>query len=170
MESTDQAAPDQAAAGAAGEDPARRIAELEAQLQGAREDTLRVIAEMDNQRKRLAREVEGVRKFGAEKLLADLVAVRDSLEAGLAATVADAGKLREGMELTLRQLLKVLDGSGLSVIDPLGQPFDADAHQAMSMVDSDQHPPGTVVTVFQKGYRLHERLLRPALVAVARER
>ena len=92
----------------------------------------------------------------------------DSLERGLAAQGADAAALREGMELTLKALAKVVEGNGLKAVDPLGQAFDPELHQAMSMVDGNGQAPGTVVAVLQKGYVLNERLLRPALVAVAK--
>lgn len=142
---------------------------LEEQLKAARDEQIRLLAEMDNQRKRLARDVESARKYAAERVLADLLPVADSLEAGLAADPSDAPKLHEGMELTLRMLAKALDGNGLKAIDPAGQPFNPELHQAMTMVETGEHAPGTVVTVFQKGYRLNDRLLRPALVAVAKE-
>lgn len=141
---------------------------LRAEVQKVREDSLRERAELDNQRKRLARDVELARKFANERLLGDLLPVIDSLEAGLGAASADAGALREGMELTLRQLLKVASDNGLSAVDPAGQPFNPEHHQAMSMVDSAEHAPGHVVQVYQKGWLLNERLLRPALVVVSR--
>ena len=151
-------------------DLALRVAELEAELGGAREEQLRQMAEMDNLRKRLIREAEAMRKFANERVLVDLLPVTDSLEAGLQAAAGDPAQLREGMELTLRQLEKALAAHGLSVIDPAGERFDPQLHQAMSMVDVPSVLPGTVVSVFQKGYRLNERLLRPALVTVAIER
>ena len=141
---------------------------VEEQLKAAREETLRVMAEMDNQRKRLQRDVDAARKYGTEKLLADLLPVCDGLEAGLRAE-GDPAKLREGMELTLRMLLKSAASHGLQVIDPAGKPFDPHLHQAVSMVESPKHPPGTVVNVFQKGYGLNDRLLRPAMVAVVKD-
>ena len=150
-------------------DSAIRIAELEEQLKAIREDGLRQLAEMDNQRKRLQRDVEAARKYGTEKLIADLLPACDGLEAGLKAESADATKLRQGMEMTLGLLVKALDQHGLGIVDPAGQPFDSALHQAVSMVPTRHHAPGTVVTVFQKGYRLSDRLLRPALVAVAAE-
>ena len=94
-----------------------RIHELENQLGAARDEQVRLLAEMDNQRKRLARDVESARKYGAERVLADLLPVADSLEAGLAADPSDAAKLHEGMELTLRMLAKALDGNGLKAVD-----------------------------------------------------
>lgn len=141
---------------------------LRAEVARIREDALRERAELDNQRKRLQRDVELARKFANERLLGDLLPVIDSLEAGLAAAPADAGAVREGMELTLRQLLKVAADHGLKAVDPVGQPFNPDQHQAMSMVDSPEHPPGHVVQVYQKGWLLNDRLLRPALVVVSR--
>jgi molecular chaperone GrpE len=151
------------------ETPEARIAALEAQLGEARAEHLRLLAEMDNQRKRMAREAESARRFANERLLGDLLPVVDGLEAGLKVQAADAGKLREGMEMTLRLLEKAIAGSGATAVDPAGAAFDPAMHQAMSMVDAPGHAPGAVVTVFQKGYVLGERLLRPAMVAVARD-
>lgn len=138
-----------------------------AELTQLREGSLRERAEMDNQRKRLARDVEMTRKYANERLLGDLLPVIDSLEAGLDVAGENARALREGMELTLRQLLKVAGDHGLVAIDPLGQPFNPELHQAMSMVDDEAHPPNHVVQVYQKGWLLNERLLRPALVVVS---
>ncbi|HEY0660574.1 MAG TPA: nucleotide exchange factor GrpE, partial [Lysobacter sp.] len=131
-----------------------------------REDSLRERADLDNQRKRLVRDIEMARKFANERLLADLLPVIDSLEAGLAVPGDTAQHLREGMELTLRQLLKVATDNGLVAVDPAGQPFNPEQHQAMSMVESPGHAPGDVVQVYQKGWLLNDRLLRPALVVV----
>jgi len=93
--------------------------------------------------------------------------VIDSLEAGLAAAGEDAVALRQGIELTLKQLLKVTADNGLVEVNPAGQAFNPDHHQAMSTIDSAEHPPGHVVQVYQKGWLLNERLLRPALVVVS---
>lgn len=147
-------------------DLALRVEELEQQLGQLRDEQLRDRAELENQRRRLLRESEQARRFANEKLLADLLPVFDSLEAGLAAD-GEASALREGMELTLRQLIRVAESSGLVVVDPIGQGFDPERHQAISMVAAEAQPPGSVVQVFQKGYVLNERLLRPALVVVA---
>lgn len=146
-------------------------AELEAardELAQLRQDSLRERAELDNQRKRLARDLEMARKFANERLLGDLLPVIDSLEAGLGVAGDGAGSLRQGMELTLRQLLKVASDHGLVVVNPLAQPFNPDLHQAMSMVEDAEHAPGQVVQVYQKGWLLNDRLLRPALVVVSR--
>lgn len=147
------------------------VAELEAarnELAQLREDSLRERADLENQRRRMAREVEMARKFANERLLGDLLPVIDSLEAGLAVQADTAQHLREGMELTLRQLLKVASDNGLKAVDPLGHNFNPEHHQAMSMVESADHPPGHVVQVYQKGWLLNERLLRPALVVVSK--
>ena len=143
------------------------VQRLADELARVREDALRERAELDNQRKRLVRDIDTARKFANERLLGELLPVIDSLEAGLAAAGAETGVLREGMELTLRQLLKVAGDNGLVAVDPVGQPFNPDHHQAMSMVDSTEHAPNHVVQVYQKGWLLNDRLLRPALVVVA---
>ena len=147
---------------------AARLDAAQAELTQLREDTLRERAELDNQRKRMAREIDMARKFANERLLGELLPVIDSLEAGLSVQADTAAHLREGMELTLRQLLKVAGDNGLVMVDPVGQPFDPDRHQAMSMVEPAGHAPGDVVQVYQKGWLLNDRLLRPALVVVAR--
>ncbi len=148
---------------------------LAAQLQAARaeltqlrEDSLRERAELENQRKRMARDIDMARKFANERVLGDLLPVIDSLEAGLTIQADTAQHLREGMELTLRQLLKVVTDNGLVAIDPAGKAFNPEQHQAMSMVESAGHAPGDVVQVYQKGWLLNDRLLRPALVVVAK--
>ena len=129
---------------------------------------LRERAEIENQRKRLQRDLEQARKFANERVLGDLLPVCDSLERGLAVQTADAGSLREGMELTLKALLKVAESNGLKAIDPVGQPFNPEQQQAVSMVEVPGTAPDTVVAVIQKGYVLNERLLRPALVTVSK--
>lgn len=169
MENTDPRPGDSGDFAAESLDAEARIAELENQLGALRDENLRERAELDNQRKRLVREVEQARRFANERLLSDLLPVLDSLEAGLQAAGAADAKVREGMELTLRQLQRVAEANGLVALDPVGQRFNAELHQAMSMVDSSDQPPGHVVQVYQKGYTLNERLLRPALVVVARD-
>lgn len=140
---------------------------LQAEVSQLREDTLRDRADLENQRKRLERERDMARKFANERLLGELLPVIDSLEAGLGAAGDDASALRQGIELTLKQLLKVTGDNGLVEVNPAGQPFDPERHQAMSTVESAEHPPGHVVQVYQKGWLLNERLLRPALVVVS---
>jgi molecular chaperone GrpE len=159
-------------AAAQDEVPGAETSELEAlraELIKLREDSLRERAELDNQRKRVSRDVEMARKFANERLLGDLLPVIDSLEAGLAVAGDDTTALRQGMELTLRQLLKVAGDNGLIAVDPAGQPFNPEHHQAMSMVPAPDVAPNHVVQVYQKGWLLNERLLRPALVVVAQD-
>ena len=141
--------------------------QLKAALAQMQEERLRERAELDNQRKRLVRDVDMARKFANERLLGDLLPVFDSLDAGLSVAGSEPSPLRDGLELTYKQLLKVAADNGLQLIDPVGKPFNPDQHQAISRQDGSEAAPDTVVQVFQKGYLLNERLLRPALVVVA---
>ena len=141
--------------------------QLRTALAELREEALRERAELDNQRKRLARDLDQARRFANEKLLSQLLPVLDSLEAGLKAAGDASGPLKDGLELTLRQLLKVGEDNGLAQLNPEGQAFDPEWHQAISQLESPGAEPGSVLQVFQKGYALNERLLRPALVVVA---
>jgi molecular chaperone GrpE len=146
-----------------------QIQALRAELEQVKADALRERADLENQRRRVARDVEQARKFANEKLLGELLPVFDSLDAGLNAAGAEPSPLREGLEMTYKQLLKVAAENGLTLLDPAGETFNPDHHQAISQVDAPAGvTPGAVVTVFQKGYLLNERLLRPALVVVAR--
>ena len=146
----------------------QKLNEYENKLGEMRDVLLRERAEIENQRKRLQRDLEQARKFANERLLGELLPVCDNLERGLAVENADIAALREGMDLTLKALMKVAENNGLKPIDPLGQPFDPERHQAMSMIDAPQAAPNTVVAVMQKGYVLNDRLLRPALVAISK--
>lgn len=146
----------------------QKLADYENKLGEMREVLLRERAEIENQRKRLARDVEQARRFANERLLSELLPVFDNLERGLVVENADATTLRAGMDLTLKALLKVGEGNGLKGLDPVGQPFNPEQHQAMSLVDAPGQAPNTVVQVMQKGYVLNDRLLRPALVAIAK--
>lgn len=149
----------------------RELEQARAEAQGHFERLMRSQAEMENLRKRSARDLEQAHKYGIEKLVAELLPVKDSLEMGLAAATetVDPEKLREGMELTLKMLGQALEKFEVSEVDPLEQPFDPQHHQAMSMVEHAQHPPNTVLSVMQKGYLLSDRLLRPAMVVVTKE-
>lgn len=149
--------------------PQAIIEQLKGELEQLRADALRERADLDNQRKRLAREVEMARKFANERLLGDLLPLFDSMQAGLAAA-AEGDPLRAGMELTLRQLHRIAEANGLLEVAPeAGDTFDPERHQAMSMIDAPGVAPGAVAQTFQKGYLLNERLLRPALVVVAKQ-
>ncbi|MBA2490419.1 MAG: nucleotide exchange factor GrpE [Gammaproteobacteria bacterium] len=131
---------------------------------------LRTRAEMENLRKRCARELDQARKYAVERFATELLAVKDSLEMGVDAAggETEAVKLREGTELTLKMLSRVMEKFNISGIDPQGQPFDAARHQAMTLQENSEVPPNTVVAVMQKGYALNERLLRPAMVIVSK--
>jgi molecular chaperone GrpE len=142
---------------------------LKAELEQLRGEMLRDRADLENQRKRIARELESARRFANERLLSELLPLFDSMEAGLAAA-SESDPLRQGMELTLRQLHRIAEANGLTEVAPsAGDAFDPERHQAMSMVDAPGVPPGAVAQLYQKGYVLNERLLRPALVVVARQ-
>ena len=131
---------------------------------------VRAMAEADNIRKRATRDIAHAHKFALENFSKDLLAVKDSLEMGLAAADnADAESLLAGSEATLKLLAGSLQRFGISEIDPVGEPFDPEQHEAMTMQPSDDVEPGSVLTVIQKGYALNGRLLRPARVIVASE-
>ena len=146
-----------------------RVAELEASNLELREKVLREHAELENQRRRLHRDLEQARRFANERLLNELLPVYDGLESGLAIEGGDIASMREGISLTLKALLKVAENHGMEQVNPVGELLDPERHHAVSMVDAPDHAPGTVVRVLQKGYVLNDRLLRPALVAVAND-
>jgi len=170
-------APDTAAEPASREDPARRIDALEAELarlraecEQHREQALRAAAEADNVRKRAERDLESAHRYALERFVAELLPVKDSLELGLAAAGESAAveDLREGTEMTLRLLSTAVEKFGVREVDPVGAAFDPQHHQAMSTRESGGAEPGTVLEVVQKGYLLNDRLVRPALVVVAK--
>jgi molecular chaperone GrpE len=142
---------------------------LRAQLAESRENHLRAVAELDNVRKRAARDVEAARRYGLEKFAVELLPVRDSLEAGIQAAgeTASDNPLLEGSEATLRLLDRVFAQFAISQIDPAEEPFDPQQHEAMTMQPSAEVEPDTVWMVVQKGYQLHDRLLRPVRVVVS---
>jgi len=132
---------------------------------------MRATAELENARRRAERDLEAARKFALERFVAELLPVRDSLELGIGAAgeaQADAAKLHEGMQLTLRMLEDAMQKFGVERLDPQGAPFDPNLHQALSVQPRDDVPPNTVVVVVQKGYALNGRLVRPAMVMVSR--
>lgn len=151
-------------------DPEARLAAAEAKAAENWDRYLRAVAEADNIRKRAARDVENARKYALESFARDLLAVCDSLEMGLqAADSADAETLLAGKAATLKLLASTLERFGIEQVDPVGQPFDPEFHEAMTMQPSGDAEPGSVLTVIQKGYSLNGRLLRPAMVVVAAE-
>ena len=165
------AAPIEAAAGTASE-VERLTTELANALAKAKEHYetyVRALAEADNVRKRAARDVEAAGRYAIERFAGELLEVRDSLELGVAAGAgADPARLVEGMEATLRLLNRAFEKSGITVVDPQGQAFNPEFHEAMVTQPVADQPPGTVLAVVQKGYALNGRLLRPARVVIAR--
>lgn len=159
------------AADAEADETAEALAAAEQELAQQREAVLRMQAEMENLRKRLFRDLEKSRKFALESIMKDLLQVRDSLERGLEMTdqATTAESLRAGKELTLKMLSKVMADHGLELIDPKGAPFDPELHEAVTVLPSPDHDENTVLDVLQKGYRLHDRLIRPASVIVSRK-
>jgi len=146
------------------------IAELQAKADENWDRYLRAAAEVENIRKRAQRDVEHAHKFALEGFSRELLAVVDSLEMGLeAAASADAAALIEGSTATCKLLKATLDRFGIVEVDPEGEPFDPEFHEAISMMPSASVEPGSVLTVVQKGYSLNGRLLRPARVIVASE-
>ncbi|BBA34679.1 protein GrpE [Methylocaldum marinum] len=131
---------------------------------------VRTQAELENLRRRSEKELHNANKYALEKFSKELLSVVDSLELGLQAAVgetSDVEKLREGMDLTLKQLNSVLEKFSVRAVDPIGEKFNPSLHQAMAMQPAPDTEPNTVIKVFQKGYVLHDRLLRPAMVVVA---
>ncbi|HYS67031.1 MAG TPA: nucleotide exchange factor GrpE [Paraburkholderia sp.] len=159
-----------AAAGAAAEAPAAAaqaaLAEAEAKITELQESFLRAKAETENVRRRAQEDVAKAHKFAIENFAEHLLPVVDSLEAAVAHSSDDLQKVREGVELTLRQLTGALEKGRVVALNPIGEKFDPHRHQAISMVPADQEP-NTVVAVLQKGFVIADRVLRPALVTVA---
>jgi molecular chaperone GrpE len=146
------------------------LAELQARADENWDRYLRAAAETENVRKRARRDVENAHKFALENFSRELLAVKDSLEMGIrAADKADADTLLAGKEATLKLLATTLERFGVEELDPAGEPFDPEFHEAMTMQPSEDLEPGSVLTVIQKGYSLNGRLLRPAMVVVVAE-
>lgn len=166
------AAPAPDAGEASAEDLVPLLEDARAKADEHYQQFLRSQAELDNLRKRSARELENAHKYALERFMAELLPVRDSLEMGLAAAEeggsVDPAKLREGTELTLKMFADAMAKFGAEPIDPQGERFNPELHQAMSMQEAPDREPNTVLTVVQKGYRLNDRLIRPAMVIVSR--
>jgi molecular chaperone GrpE len=172
-------APGATPSGASAEPPAPtdpRLAQLEEKLAAAeaeagrlKDDWLRAKAEIENVRRRGQDDVAKAHRFGIEGFASELIAVKDSLDAALAVANPSVESYRQGVEITARQLDAALEKFSVKAISPQGEKFDPHRHQAISQVESEQEP-NTVVTVLQKGFLLHDRVLRPALVTVAKPR
>lgn len=159
-------------------DEQQRIIELEAAVIAAetkfadqKDSVMRAIADADNVRKRAQGEIDKARKFALEKFAGELLPVADNLERALQVANPENEAIKpivDGVELTLKSFFSTIEKFGMSVIDPQGQPFNPDQHQAMSMQENAELPPNTVMAVMQKGYEINGRLLRPAMVMVTR--
>ena len=135
-----------------------------------RQEMLRAKAEVENIRKRAQRDVAAAHRYGLERFIDEFLLVKDSMDLGQAAALesTDVDSLREGIELTLKMFDKAFEKVGVREVDPIGEKFDPDYHQAMTVEESPEAEPGTVLRVVQKGYLLNERLVRPAMVIVAK--
>ena len=146
---------------------------LHAELDKQKDLTLRAEAELQNVLKRTAREVENAHKYGLERFIQNLLPVVDSLEKAAEANAPDESEVSDtaidGINLCCKLLVDVLEKEGIKAIDPLGEPFDPSEHQAMSMVENSDMEPNSVAAVVQKGWKLNERLVRPAMVMVVKE-
>lgn len=155
--------------------PQDRLAELEAQLAETRDHMLRAVAEAENTRRRAAREKDEAVKFAAAGFARDILQIADNLDRALGAVSEElkqsseaARNVIEGVEMTRRELANTFERHGIARIEALGQPFDAEKHQAMYEVETEEHAPGTVAQEMAPGYLLKDRLLRPAMVGVAK--
>ncbi len=164
---TEPAAPEVNAEQSAPATPEARIAELEAALEEAKAAVLYTKAEGENIRRRAMDDIDKARKFALEKFSNELLAVKDSLDAALLIEAADVKSYKDGVELTAKQLSSVFDKFNIAEINPVGEKFDPNKHQAISTLENSGEP-NTVINVLQKGYTLNDRVLRPALVMVAK--
>ncbi len=149
----------------------KALSKAEKELATHRDAMLRMQAEMENLRKRLIRDLERSRKLALERIMKDILQVRDSLELGLETDSgsATAEHLREGQALTFKMLNKVLQDHDMELIDPVGEVFNPEFHQAMTVLPSEEFEDNSVMEVLQKGFKLHDRLIRPAMVVVSRK-
>jgi molecular chaperone GrpE len=148
-----------------------KLAQAEAKAAENWDLLMRSKAELENLRRRHERDIENAHKYALEKFSSELLPIIDSLEMGVLAAGSEGATLeqvKEGTELTLKMLLTSIDKFGIKAVHPEGEPFNPEFHQAMSMLESPEHDPNTVMTVMQKGYTLNERLIRPAMVVVSK--
>jgi molecular chaperone GrpE len=150
-----------------------KLAQAELAAEKAHDDLLRVQAEMQNLRRRTEQDIEKAHKYGQEKFSAELLSVMDNLERALDAASAHENEavkaIYDGVDLTLKSFSDCFSKFNIEAVDPLGEPFDPALHQAMSMQENPDVEPNTIIAVMQKGYTLHGRVIRPAMVMVAKE-
>ncbi len=147
------------------------IERLNKELAQAKDQALRAVADAQNSRRRAEQDIEKAHKFGLEKFVGDLLPVADNLERAITSAGTSDGDIKaviEGVELTLKTLIDALGRHNVEAIYPEGEPFDPQLHQAMSMIEQPEVEPNTVINVFQRGYTLHGRLVRPAMVVVSK--
>jgi molecular chaperone GrpE len=146
-----------------------KINELELQIKELEEAVLYAKAESENARKRALDDIDKTRKFAIENFSQEILLVKDSLDAALMIENATLESYKDGVQLTVKQLMNVFTKFNIELVDPVGEKFDPNFHQAMAMIESDEEP-NTVINVMQKGYKLNDRVLRPALVTVSKEK
>ncbi len=167
---TAESAPD-AGGNADAANPAAEIEKLKEELTLAKEQALRAAAEAQNARRRAEQDVEKAHKFALDKFVNDMLPVADNLERAIDAASSEGAEMAtviEGVELTLKSMIDGLKRHNVEIVDPAGEPFNPELHQAMTMVPNPDVEPNTVINVFQKGYTLHGRLVRPAMVVVSK--
>lgn len=155
------------------EDLAVELAKAQATIKDYWDQIVRLNAEIENNRKRAQRDIENAHKYAIKGFVESLLPVSDSMELGLNATNTDSANLesiREGMNMTLNMFMQMLEKNGIKQIDPLGDKFNPEHHQAMTMQEDAEAEPNTVLAVMQKGYLLNDRLIRPAMVVVSKEK
>lgn len=177
-EATEQAHLEDVVPHAAEAEPDEQEESIEQQLEKAQEtikdywdQMMRLRAEIDNNRKRAERDIENAHKYALKNFVENLLPIIDSMELGQTAAAADNATLesiREGSALTMNMFVQVLEKNGLEQIDPVGEKFDPEHHQAISMIEVEDAEPSSVIEVMQKGFRLNDRLVRPAMVVVAK--
>jgi molecular chaperone GrpE len=171
LETAEEVAAAEASEEAAEPSLEEEVSRLQEDLVTARDAALRAQADAQNVKRRAEQDVEKARKFALERFAGELLPVVDNLERALESATGDDEVIKpiaEGVELTLKSFLDVLGKQNIEVVDPQGEPFDPNLHQAMSMVENDEVEPNTVIAVMQKGYTLNGRLVRPAMVMVSK--
>ena len=149
----------------------QELAEAQLKIKDYWDQIVRLNAEMDNHRKRAERDVENAHKYAIKNFSEALIPVCDSMEMGIEASRSETASLesiKEGMEMTMTMFTQMLEKNGITAIDPIGEKFDPERHQAMSMQESPDHEPNTIMAVMQKGYLIKDRLIRPAMVMVSK--
>ncbi len=153
------------------EDLAEQLAEAQGKVKEYWDQIVRLKAEIENNRKRTQRDIESAHKYAVQNFVESLLPIADSMEMGIkAASVENVNidSIKQGIEMTHELFVNTMEKNGIQVIDPKGEKFDPELHQAMSMVESEEVEPNTVIDVMQKGYTLNDRLVRPAMVVVSK--